>query len=406
MTGPMVGLMKENEMKNLILVALVVLLVTGCGLALHPIDTDSDGDADSDGDTDSDGDGDIDGDGDGDIDGDGDGDEEVLCTFYRDADGDGWGNPALSEEDPCGEKGGWVLVAEDCDDTDPTINPDAEEICNGVDDDCDGIPEEELDSDGNGYMVCDGDCDDSDPYVYPGALEICDGIDNDCDEVVENGLGFCYIGASSLMDDGEVLYSTSGYNHSYNYGAEASDGALSFEGGAYSEVYTEESAGNRPDLVDVTEFTVAFWVTLIEDVNDNTEIIIGRGRACLAGRLAWEILRHNVDGHCLVFAYSIDGENLNWLVSSVCRAGRYHIAVTEAETAVRVYVNGILEVEETTYVGEIPIPPDRNIRIGKGWCPIDSPGGSSFNGELSNISFYPRPLSEDEVHDIYNSYLE
>ncbi len=397
-------------MKGLILV-LACLFVTGCGIVLRPIDdvgdSDGDGDIDSDGDgdIDGDGDGDIDGDGDGDIDGDGDGDEEVLCTFYRDADGDGWGNPALSEEDPCGEKGGWVLVAEDCDDTDPTINPDAEEICNGVDDDCDGIPEEELDSDGNGYMVCDGDCDDSDPYVYPGALEICDGIDNDCDEVVENGLGFCYIGASSLMDDGEVLYSTSGYNHSYNYGAEASDGALSFEGGAYSEVYTEESAGNRPDLVDVTEFSVAFWVTIREEINENTEIIIGRGRACLSTEnFSWEVLRHNLGGNCLIFTYSVDGISQEWVGSSICGVGRYYYTVVRSNTGVQIYVNGRLDRVDHV-AGEIDIP-DRPVRIGKGWCPLSNPGGSSFNGELSQISFYPRPLSEDEVHDIYNSYLE
>ena len=102
-------------------------------------------------------------------------------------DGDGDGHPA----------------SEDCDDGDPDINADAEEICDGVDNDCDGDIDEELgslvftDADGDGFgdpatgstecapdvaqVAEDGDCDDTDPAVFPGADERCDGIDNDCD---------------------------------------------------------------------------------------------------------------------------------------------------------------------------------------------------------------------------------
>ena len=79
------------------------------------------------------------------------------------------------------------LTCEDCIDTDANTNADASEICDGVDNDCDGvIPADEADEDGDGYIGCVDDCDDSNPDAWPGNPngEICDGSDNDCDGVL------------------------------------------------------------------------------------------------------------------------------------------------------------------------------------------------------------------------------
>ncbi|MCI0637192.1 MAG: putative metal-binding motif-containing protein [Actinobacteria bacterium] len=70
-------------------------------------------------------------------------------------------------------------------------SPGAEEICNGQDDDCDGLVDQGHDNDGDGSSWCGGgvieerDCDDNDPRRHPGATEVCDGADNDCDQVAD-----------------------------------------------------------------------------------------------------------------------------------------------------------------------------------------------------------------------------
>ncbi|MBR59382.1 MAG: hypothetical protein CMH54_15375, partial [Myxococcales bacterium] len=109
-------------------------------------------------------------------------DPSWSCTwFYADNDSDSYGDPSTGVCE-CSAPAGYVEDSSDCNDLDDYVHPGAVELCNGIDDNCDGtVPEIENDLDGDGIRVCAGDCDDELASVYPGAPEICDGHDNDCD---------------------------------------------------------------------------------------------------------------------------------------------------------------------------------------------------------------------------------
>ncbi|NUN99224.1 MAG: T9SS type A sorting domain-containing protein [Saprospiraceae bacterium] len=112
----------------------------------------------------------------------------ISATWYADADGDGYGNAAIAQT-ACSQPEGYVSNDDDCNDSNPGINPGASETCNGTDDDCDGQTDEGVgcgtDADGDGYTNEQGDCNDENPNIHPNAPEICNGVDDDCDELID-----------------------------------------------------------------------------------------------------------------------------------------------------------------------------------------------------------------------------
>lgn len=130
-------------------------------------------------------------------------------AFYRDVDGDGYGDLAEMVYD-CAAPSGYVSDATDCDDDEPAANPAAVEICDEIDNDCDGGVDEDVqstwyaDSDGDGfgddaiavedctppagYVEEGSDCDDLQAAANPDATEICDELDNDCDGAVDEDI--------------------------------------------------------------------------------------------------------------------------------------------------------------------------------------------------------------------------
>jgi hypothetical protein len=103
----------------------------------------------------------------------------TLTTWYQDADGDGYGNDAVTTI-ACDEPVGYSPYRGDCDDTSPGVRPNANEMCNGIDDDCDTSIDEPFDVDHDAQTTCGGDCNDADPAVFTGAPQLCDGKNNNC----------------------------------------------------------------------------------------------------------------------------------------------------------------------------------------------------------------------------------
>ena len=130
--------------------------------------------------------------------------------YYADSDEDEFGNPEVYIYS-CIDTFGFVLNDLDCNDTIVAINPDTKDICNSIDDNCNGEIDENalfvlwyLDTDnddfGNteidslscftpeGYVSDSADCDDTNPDIYPGAIEILNGLDDDCDGSTDENL--------------------------------------------------------------------------------------------------------------------------------------------------------------------------------------------------------------------------
>jgi len=168
-------------------------------------------------------------------------DEGATVPLYFDADLDGYGDPD-AETTGCPGTGGYSDEGTDCDDDNADVHPDADEWCDGLDNDCDDLVDEEIeyadwyaddDEDGfgdpdelvnacvqpSGYIEDGSDCDDNDPDINPNADEHCDGVDNDCDDDT---------------DEADALDATTWYPDadSDGYGDMLADGTAACEAGS------------------------------------------------------------------------------------------------------------------------------------------------------------------------------
>ena len=166
---------------------------------------------------------------DADNDCDGEVDNGVLLSGYADGDGDGYGDATQAVEGCEYGINGFVDNGDDCDDSTADVNPGAVEVCDGLDNDCDVLVDDDDDSldlgtttnwyvDGDedtygangapvqgcsqpdGYVADNTDCDDEDDAQFPGADEYCNGEDDDCNGTDDDDYA---VDASTFYEDGD-----------------------------------------------------------------------------------------------------------------------------------------------------------------------------------------------------------
>jgi hypothetical protein len=175
---------------------------------------------------------------------DGSTDEGVTSTYYRDADSDSYGTSGTSTS-ACSAPSGYVSSSTDCNDASAAVNPAATEVCNSVDDDCDGSTDEgvgstyyrDADSDSygtsatstvscsapSGYVGSSTDCDDTRAAVNPAATEVCNSRDDDCDGSTDEGVTSTYYADGDTDGYGDPTKSSVGCSASSGYVSNSSD---------------------------------------------------------------------------------------------------------------------------------------------------------------------------------------
>ncbi len=249
----------------------------------------------------------------------------VFIEYYQDADRDGYGDADSPPFETCETvvPEGYVFNNADCDDGDPAIHPGAPEICNHLDDDCDGYVDQDdpdgvtgyltfyQDRDGDGYgdeastaQGCDppegfspapGDCDDDRDAVHPGADEACNGLDDDCDgerdegfdrapyrvDADQDGFGGEEVEACADLDDPEAVLLSGARGDCDDTSALVYPGALDVYGdGTDSDCGGHDAADPH---VGLSAASLSTLQTAIEAASEGATVWVGPGTYREAG---------------------------------------------------------------------------------------------------------------------------
>jgi hypothetical protein len=226
----------------------------------------------------------------------------VGAFYYRDMDGDGFGDINVRYYPPwthpynqyggdpyylvsCQSPPGYITDYNDCNDANANVHPGAQEICDGLDNDCNGLTDDDdavvagrviwyQDGDNDGFGNADEtllacfqpegysgngtDCDDSNTQVYPDAPEIMNGYDDDCDGITDEGGNQMNVEAGNC----EVVY--------YGYSPQACKTlTVSVTGGSSPYTYTW-SNGAHTQSIDVCPSLTTTYSVVVTDHNGAT----------------------------------------------------------------------------------------------------------------------------------------
>lgn len=370
------------------------------------------------------------------------------ATWYADTDGDLYGN-SLQFITQCSQPTGYVASDTDCNDNDPAINPSAAESCDAIDNNCDGQIDEGLtfDFDSDGFtstFSCNGsanDCDDTNASVNPLAVEVCDGLDNNCNNSIDEGLsfdldndGFTSLtscngtandcndgnpsinpGATEIACDG-IDQNCSGQDYCpsdpdlplahFNLDSDTKDasgngnngfivGTATYQPGQIGNALSFSGAGhvNIPSstTLDVGEnYSVSMWIN--PSTLPNWQCLFERGNSSSNRMGIW------LNGDKITFETSNNGGNWWTTTGAVALDQWHHIVATHDGTTdtESIYVNGTLIGTQTNRTVDTPNLGDLYL--------ANSPAYSSsynFQGKIDDVRLYNKTLTATDVSTLY-----
>ena len=278
-------------------------------------------------------------------------DEGVKTTFYRDADGDGYGNVSITTQ-ACTAPSGYVTNSTDCNDGNGNVNPGKTEVCNNIDDNCNGQIDEGVkttfyrDADGDGYgnpslttQACSApsgyvnnntDCNDARGNIHPGASETCNNIDDNCNgQIDENVI------TASITPSGTVSFCSGGYitltaNNGTGISYQWMKNGVNISG-ATKRTYTANASGNyqvKETKNNCSAISVATMVNVIP-LPSATITPQGNLNICQTGSV---VLQANI-GSGLTYQWMKGSSNISGATNSSYTAttkGNYKVVVTSS----------------------------------------------------------------------------
>ncbi|NBR13430.1 MAG: T9SS C-terminal target domain-containing protein, partial [Crocinitomicaceae bacterium] len=284
---------------------------------------------------------------------------DSITTWYLDSDNDGFGNLALTTQN-CGQPVGYVANSTDCDDTNNQNNPNATEVFDGVDNNCNTIIDEgfilttyyeDLDNDGfggdvsiqsvtnpgAGYVLIGGDCNDNNNAINPNATDILgNGIDEDCSGSDAN-LPPVVLGIYEFTQPSGCPVTATAVTNQPSIATFSAFSSTGITCQAAGNVYNN-NGWNTTATIDLTEY-VEFSITANECQSLDLDRIAFNHRCSATGGTPTWYVRSSLDNYATNLGTGLSGNNNNQNLDDTVTLGSAFDAVSNL--TFRLYLTGI-----------------------------------------------------------------